>query len=101
MRRALAVIALLAIVLVVGMYAAGWMTFERTPGRLGIELNTQEIDEAAQRAAETSREVLHEAADSVEQATDDDGDANDDRPGDQRPVVEVKTDRGSTTTVTP
>lgn len=99
MKQALAIIALLAVVLAVGMYAAGWLTFERTPGRASIELNTEKIDEATQRAAEGSREMVNEAADSVEQATKKPVDSDANSPDAERPLLEVKTE-SETTTVT-
>jgi len=99
MKRALAVIVLLAIVLAVGMYAAGWVTFERTPGRASIELNTEKMDEAAHRAAEGSREMLNEAANSVEQATDEPLETDEVRQPEDPPVLEVNTDNETTTVI--
>lgn len=70
MKQLLAVIAILLLLAAVAMYAAGWLKFDREPGRATIEINTQKVEEAAEDAAKSGRELVNQAADSVEQATD-------------------------------
>jgi hypothetical protein len=69
MKQFLAAVAILLLLIGVGMYAAGWLKFDREPGRATIEINTEKLEESAEDVAEGSRELVNQAADSVEQAT--------------------------------
>jgi hypothetical protein len=84
MKQLLAIVAILILVLGVGMYAAGWLRFDREPGRATIEINTEKIEEATEDAAERSRELVNQAADSVEQATDEPAEVQTAEDGDTR-----------------
>lgn len=61
MRNLLATLALLAIVLAVGLYAAGWLNVQRNDSSTTIELETDRIEEAAERAVEDGRDLLDDA----------------------------------------
>jgi hypothetical protein len=90
MKQFLAALAILVLLIGVGMYAAGWLKFDREPGRATIEINTQKLEESAEDVAEESRELVNRAADSVEDATDDradDADVGVDRTAEEESVT--------------
>jgi hypothetical protein len=60
MRNLLATLALLMIVVVVGLYAAGWLQYRTNESSATIEIQTQNIENAAGRAVEDGRELLEE-----------------------------------------
>src|SRR5687768_11087561 len=60
MRNLLATLALLMIVVVVGLYAAGWLQYRTNDSSATIEIQTKNIENAAGRAAEEGRELLEE-----------------------------------------
>ena len=58
MRNLLATLALLAIVLAVGLYAAGWLKYHKDGSTATIEIKTEQIEDAAGRAVEDGRDLL-------------------------------------------
>lgn len=60
MKTLLASLALLAIILGIGLYAAGWLTVERDADRATIEIDTGAIDNATDQALEKSKQWIDE-----------------------------------------
>lgn len=60
MRNLLATLALLAIVIAVGFYAAGWLRYHKTDKSANIEIKTEQIEETAGRAAQRGKELLED-----------------------------------------
>jgi apolipoprotein N-acyltransferase len=58
MRSLLAALAVIVILLGVVFYAAGWMTYRKTDSTTTIELKTDKIEQAAEKAAREGRELL-------------------------------------------
>lgn len=58
MRSLLAGLAIIAILLGVAFYAAGWMTYRKTDSTTTIELKTDKIEQAAENAVRDGRELL-------------------------------------------
>lgn len=80
MKTLLASLALLAIILGIGFYAAGWLTVERDADRATIELDTKAIDKAADQALEKSKRL-------IDQAVEPDPTTDDVRPTDSDRIV--------------
>lgn len=60
MRNLLAALAILAILLGVAFYAAGWLTYRKTDSATTIELKTEKIERAAENAVDEGRQLLDE-----------------------------------------
>lgn len=58
MRSLLAALAVIAILLGVALYAAGWMTYRKNDSTTTIELKTDKIEQAAENAVRDGRELL-------------------------------------------
>lgn len=58
MRNLLAALAIIAILLGVAFYAAGWMTYRKTDSTTTIELKTEKIEKAAENAVHEGRQLL-------------------------------------------
>ncbi len=65
MRRFLAVSAILFVLLVAGLYAAGWMTFQADERTATIEVKTGEIKQAAEDAGEKAQKIVEDAAQTI------------------------------------
>ena len=63
-------ITLLAIVAVIVMAWLGWLSFSRTSDRATIEINTQEIQQATEKAVQTGRNLAEETSDAIHEATE-------------------------------
>ena len=69
MQRFLAVLALVVVLALVGMYAAGWLTFQARDETTTIEIKTGEIKDAAEGAVDKSRELIEDARQEIEKQT--------------------------------
>ena len=69
MQRFLAVLALVVVLALVGMYAAGWLTFQARDETTTIEIKTGEMKDAAEGAVDKSRELLEDARQEIEKQT--------------------------------
>lgn len=58
MRNLLATLAIIAILLGIAFYAAGWMTYRKTDSTTTIELKTDKIERAAENAVHEGRQLL-------------------------------------------
>ena len=65
MQRFLAVVAILLVLLVAGIYAAGWLTFQASDDKATIEIKTGEIKQAAEDAGEKAQKVVEDAAKTI------------------------------------
>ena len=65
MRRFLAVSAILFVLLVACLYAAGWMTFQADERTATIEVKTGEIKQAAEDAGEKAQKIVEDAAQTI------------------------------------
>jgi hypothetical protein len=69
MQRFLAVLGVVVVLALVGMYAAGWLTFEARDETTTIEIKTGEIKDAAEQAVDQSRELIDDARQEIEKQT--------------------------------
>jgi uncharacterized protein HemX len=69
MQRFLAVLAVVVVLALVGMYAAGWLTFQARDETTTIEIKTGEMKDAAEEAVDKSRELLDDARQEIEKQT--------------------------------
>lgn len=60
---------LLAVIAVVVMAWLGWISFSRTDDRATIEINTQKIEQAADKAVQTGRDLANETSETIHDAT--------------------------------
>jgi hypothetical protein len=60
MRNTLAALAVLAILIGVGFYAAGWITYRKDDTRATIEIKTDRIEAAGARTVEQGRDLLED-----------------------------------------
>ncbi len=58
MRNLLATLALLGILIAVGFYAAGWLQYHKNDSSATIEIKTDRIEAAAERAVQDGKELL-------------------------------------------
>jgi hypothetical protein len=65
MARFIAVVAILLVLVLAGIYAAGWMTFESNDTRATIEIKTGEIKDAAENAGEKAKKIVEDAAETI------------------------------------
>jgi hypothetical protein len=65
MQRVLGTIALLMLIVGLGLYAAGWLSWDNTTERATIEIETGEIKRATEEAVEKGKEFVEESIDSV------------------------------------
>ena len=65
-------VVLVLIVAVVAMTWLGWLTFDHTNESATIELNTHEVERAADKAAEAGRELVEETKESIHEVTEPD-----------------------------
>jgi type II secretory pathway pseudopilin PulG len=63
-------IAILVVVAVVVMAFIGWIRFDRTADRATIEVQTTEMEQAAERAARSGRELLQDTKEAIHEATE-------------------------------
>jgi hypothetical protein len=63
MRNFLATLALLAILAGVGFYAAGWMTYHKDDNSATINIQTKQIERAAERTIDKSKNLLDDVID--------------------------------------
>jgi hypothetical protein len=63
MRNFLATLAILAILAGVGFYAAGWMTYHKDDTSATINIRTSEIERAAERTIDKSKDLLDDVID--------------------------------------
>jgi uncharacterized protein HemX len=68
-QRFLAVLAVVVVLALVGMYAAGWLTFQARDETTTIEIKTGEMKDAAEDAVDKSRELLDDARQEIEKQT--------------------------------
>ena len=68
MNRSLAVVAVVFVVVIALSCWVGWITFHKSPEKATIEIQTQQMEQAGEKAVEKSRELVEKAADSVKQA---------------------------------
>jgi hypothetical protein len=80
MREFVGSLAILAIMICAGLYFAGWLTYDQTADRATIEIKTQEIKDAADRAIEKGEAIIDKATEPDSEAIDDERDAQEDRP---------------------
>lgn len=69
MQRFLAVLAVVVVLALVGMYAAGWLTFQARDETTTIEIKTGEMKDAAGEAVDKSRELIEDARQEIEKQT--------------------------------
>ena len=69
MYRFIAVTAVVLVLLGILIYAGGWMNFHQDERKAVIEIQTGEMKDAADNAVEKGRELIHEAAKTVESST--------------------------------
>jgi hypothetical protein len=55
----------LLLLLVVGIYAAGWLTFQSNETTATIEIKTGEIKQAVEEASEKAEKVVEDAAKTI------------------------------------
>ena len=65
MWRFIAVVAILLALVLGGIYAAGWMTFQADDTRATIEIKTGEIQSAAENAGEKAKKIVEDAVETV------------------------------------
>lgn len=70
MQRFLAVLAVIVALALVGMYAAGWLTFQARDETTTIEVKTGEIKDAAEEAVDQSREMIEDARKEIKKQTE-------------------------------
>jgi hypothetical protein len=63
MRNFLATLALLAILAGVGFYAAGWLTYHKDNNSATVNIKTNEIERAAERTIDKSKDLLDKVID--------------------------------------
>jgi PBP1b-binding outer membrane lipoprotein LpoB len=64
MRSLMGSIAILALILGVCFYAAGWLTYHQTDHTATLELQTDKVEAAAEEAVERGRELLKDITES-------------------------------------
>ena len=69
MQRFLAVLALVVVLALVGMYAAGWLTFQARDETTTIEIKTGEMKDAAEGAVDQSRAFVEDARQEIQKQT--------------------------------
>lgn len=67
MTRFIAVVAILLVLILAAIYAAGWMTFDSDENKATIEIKTGEMERAAQDAGEKARKIAEDAQRTIEQ----------------------------------
>jgi len=68
MNRFFATLAILVVIFVaVGCYV-GWITFHKASDKATIEIKTLQIEQAGEKAVESGRELVEQAADSVKKS---------------------------------
>jgi hypothetical protein len=63
MRNFLAAVAVLAILAGVGFYAAGWLTYRKDDGGATVNIKTREVERAAERAVDKTKNLLDDVID--------------------------------------
>ena len=66
MMRFIAVVAILLVLILAGIYAAGWMTFQSNDNTATIEIKTGEMEQAAEDAGEKARKIVEDAQKTIE-----------------------------------
>ena len=65
MQRFLAVVAVVLVLVVALLYAAGWMTFQSDEKKATVEIKTGEIQSAAKIAGEKAKKIVEDAAKTI------------------------------------
>jgi len=65
MQRFIAVVAILLVLVLGGIYAAGWLTFQADENRATIEVKTGEIQAAAENAGEKAKKIVEDATETI------------------------------------
>lgn len=65
MQRFIVVVAILLVLLVAGIYAAGWLRFQADDNTATIEIKTGEIKQAAEDAGEKVEKIVEDAAKTI------------------------------------
>jgi len=65
MNRFVAVVAILLVLMLAGIYAAGWMTFKADEQKATIEIKTGEMQTAAENAGEKAKKIVEDAAETI------------------------------------
>jgi hypothetical protein len=68
MNRFLAIFGIVVLVLIAAFVAVGWITFHKSPEKATVEIHTQQMEQAGEKAVDSSRKLIEEAADSVKKA---------------------------------
>lgn len=71
MNRFFAVLAVVVVIVIAVGCWVGWITFHHSPEKATIEIQTKQIEQAGEKAAESSRQLVEEATDSVKKAVQD------------------------------
>ena len=66
MMRFIAVVAILLVLILAGIYAAGWMTFQSNDNTATIEIKTGEMEQAAEDAGEKARKIVEDTQKTIE-----------------------------------
>jgi uncharacterized protein HemX len=64
MTRILGAITLLVLIAGLGLYAAGWLSWNKSADRTTIEIETKEIQRATEDAVEKGKQLVEESLDS-------------------------------------
>jgi len=67
MMRFIAVVAILLVLILAGIYAAGWMTIDSDENKATIEIKTGEMEQAAQDAGDKARKIVEDAQRTIEE----------------------------------
>jgi uncharacterized protein (UPF0333 family) len=67
MMRFIAVVAILLVLILAGIYAAGWMTFDSDENKATIEIKTGEMEQAAQDAGDKARKIVEDAQRTIDE----------------------------------
>jgi hypothetical protein len=72
MSRFIAALSVLVVVVFTFGFWVGWITFHKSPETATIEIKTKEIEHAGEKAVESGRRLVEDAAESVKKAVHED-----------------------------